>query len=204
MLMSFSLTGLESPLPCLLVTYAREAHLRLAERPITRREPMLALLLTVTAGEAVVNRLLEPLVSEQDWGKLERRGSAQKWVRLADELGLVGQIAEGNDPLAGFLKVVAARHSIVHFKHGPNLQSLTATPLEVVPGQAITVSMSELKPQVLGMAEDALDRTKATLYYPSLEKLVRRVLDAYEVKQPGIVLMLRNALDGKVNEMPMR
>lgn len=204
MLVSVSLQGIESPFPSLLVTYAREAHLQLAERPLTRREPMLALLLTVTAAEAVVNRLLEPLVPAEQWDKIERAGAAKKWVRLASELGIGNVIADGQDPLSAFLKLIDARNSLIHFKHRSNLQSLAAEPFDLIATKPGMVGVSELKPLVMGPVEDALDPKRAQLYYPAFEKLVRPALDAYETKESGVVLMLRMALEGKVKETPTK
>ncbi len=184
-------------LPLVMLDYARKAHLAVMNGYSTRYEPLQALLLTATAGEAAVNFMLEPLLGTTDWQAIERWGQERKWTRLSKELGLTPKLEKTEKPLRGFLATLEARHHVVHFQRGKNVQRMESPPFPVASG----MPMSEMR--VVGppaAAEDVLRPENAVTYYPSLEKLLRAVLPAYRKREDGLGLYFELALDGKVTE----
>jgi hypothetical protein len=107
-----------SPMPCWLLALARDV----ATAAQSNYDALTALLLVTTAGEAVLNRLLEPLVPEAEWEDFERQRVADKWKRLGREVGLTPALDAGQPPLSVFLRTVAVRNALVHFKHGQSLR----------------------------------------------------------------------------------
>lgn len=91
-------------------------------------QTLLTVLLSALAAEALVNRLLEPLLSADEWSKMERDlGTPEKWMRLYDRLRLT--------PKAGSMQKLRAlfklRNDLVHLKHSTTLiRKETPVPLK--------------------------------------------------------------------------
>lgn len=198
-----------SIVPWWLVALAQRAHQDLLHPQANNYNDLMALLLTVTAGEAAVNRLLEPLVSREVWfGTGKKRGgldfapTGARWVRLSKELALVPPLEEAHEPLASFLKTVDARHALVHFKHSHNIHELVAKPVTLSLNAPTLVPVEDFfgssPDSQLGEADAAIAPEVARSYFPSLEKLLGAVLPAYAAKEDGIAMLFRGALDGKV------
>lgn len=198
MFATFSM-DLSSMLPMLMVNYARNAHLTVVQGATTRLEPLQALLFTSTAGEAVVNFMLEPMMAPNEWQAIERHGQERKWTRLSRELGLGPALERAREPLAGFLRTLEARHHIVHFQHGKNVQRVESPPIPLTSGQAF-LPMSAMRAVSPAAAEDALRPENAVTYFPSLDRLLRYVLPAYRRREDGFGLYFEYALEGKVKE----
>jgi len=76
-------------LPPWILGQARAFAVTCCQEGATEGHTSIALLLTATAGEAVVNRLLEPLVRPEDWSFIERGSVDEKWELLSTKLRLV-------------------------------------------------------------------------------------------------------------------
>jgi hypothetical protein len=85
-------------------------------------EALGALLGVGTALEVAVNRLLEPLMKPAEWLSFEGKSPRQKWANLYQKLGIKPGFDDGREPFKSFLDLVALRNSLVHFKHGKNVQ----------------------------------------------------------------------------------
>lgn len=182
-----------------LIDYARKAHQVVEAGFTTRQPPLMALVLTATAGEAAVNFMLEPLLTPNEWKAIERKGPERKWTRLSKELQLAPPLEKPSEPLAGFLRTLDARHHVVHFQHGKNVQRLESPAVSLVSGRSF-VPISAMRATTPASAEDALRAENALTYYPSLEKLLRVVLPAYAKREEGFALYFECALTGKVTE----
>jgi hypothetical protein len=198
-----------SIVPWWLVALAERAHRNVLDARATNHDGLMVLLLTVTAGEAAVNRLLEPLVSGKEWfGTGKKRGgldfapTAAKWTRLCRELGIAPPLDEVTEPLASFLKTIGARHALVHYKHSRNTNELVAGPVKTSVASNSDGSIAYVfgagEGTKLGEADAAISPDAARNYFPTLEKVLRAVLPAYKAKDDSIVLLFNGALDGQV------
>ncbi|MHB8420114.1 MAG: SEC-C metal-binding domain-containing protein [Myxococcales bacterium] len=88
---------------------------------------IVALLFLSMAAEAVVNRLLEPLMGRRWDDRFERRTAlVEKWKCLYKELGLP-KLDKAREPLSTFAAMVDVRNELVHFKHGKNVTRIEQT-----------------------------------------------------------------------------
>jgi hypothetical protein len=169
-----------------------------------------AILYVCTAAEALVNRLLEPLVPEGDWlpkknekGKLTDRGiegltAEKKWKKLYSLLNIKPELSEGTDPFRSFLAVVEIRNQLIHFKHGKNIER-TETPLKTTYryghveadgtrplGPRLVIQKSEIR--------EFLGPGRARGYMESLKGMLEPVLKVYPEDRFGVVGILRSTL----------
>lgn len=198
-----------SQVPHWLIALAERTHRDVLRPEANYLNGLMALLLTVTAAEAAINCMLEPLMSKEEWlgtGK-KRNGfdfapTAAKWERLSRELGLAQPLAEDVEPLAPFLKTITARHALVHYKHSRNINEHVLGPAKFSFGTSTMIPIGAFieagQGTQLGEAEAAMAPEAARAYYPSFEKLLRAVLPAYAAKDDSLVLLFKGALDGQV------
>src|SRR5690606_172665 len=77
------------PIPKWLLQLAQGAAKAAAKPDAGHYHGLQALLMTAMASEALVNRLLEPLVDSKKWSGskgIERKGTPEKWQILGDKL----------------------------------------------------------------------------------------------------------------------
>jgi hypothetical protein len=140
----------EHSLPHWLLMLARKTAEEAAKPSAGNYQALLALLMVTTAGEAIVNRLLEPLVSQREWiGTKEKKGldwkpPPAKWVELSKRLGVEPPFRLGEWPVQSFARAVEARNALVHFKHSKNLTVSESDPIEWVLGEQPRVELAEL------------------------------------------------------------
>ena len=178
----------ESDLPQRLVAMARRAAVAAADPGAGDYEAASALLLVNTAAEAVLNRLLEPLVTADDWvgtkGRpgLERARTEKKWVRLSELLRMKPHLLGDREPLCAFLKTVDARNSLVHFKHGENWETVETPSVPWNWGGTTEIPAGDLarqRPKRIieeGQLQGALTREAVTRYFASFKTLLTEVL----------------------------
>jgi len=194
----------ESPIAHWLIECARRMTLRAMQPDATQGDVLVSLLLTVTAAEAAVNRLLEPLVSRDEWEgtsglkSVERLRTPEKWEKLSDLLHMHPALRKGQAPLQTFTGTLEARHALVHFKHGMNRKVSEARgPEQIlydVPANIVVDSdlMSRPRTQVSkSPAEEALQPSKAEGYYLSFAALLLPTLNAYPTVDPSLAYAVR-------------
>jgi hypothetical protein len=178
----------ESDLPQRLVAMARRAVAAATVHDTGDYEAVTALLLVHTAAEAVLNRLLEPLVSPDEWAgakggpSLERARTEKKWVRLSELLKMKPNLSRNREPLRSFLKTVEARNSLVHFKHGENWETYETPSVPWRWGETTQVPAGELARQPpkrmieTGQLHGALTREAVGRYFDSFRALLAQVM----------------------------
>ncbi|HEY2029995.1 MAG TPA: DUF5677 domain-containing protein [Myxococcales bacterium] len=165
-------------------------------------ETMKVVLFAAAAAEALANRLLEPILSrkmsEKEWDDYERdTRTADKWLRLYQELGIVPTLQPGHEPLQGLVNVFKLRNDLMHFKHGKNLiiteQWLPASSpdrkhIELDPaiddlGKRVTVQGSDIR--------DRLRPDRAADYYGAVRTLLLGALAKHPDDEHNIVRLLK-------------
>lgn len=177
----------DSKLPLWLLVNAKAAATYNCRRPEAAAwDGFIALTAVCTAAEAIVNRLLEPLVSPVEWaglGKksLERKPLPEKWVKLSSLLKTTPQFALGAEPIQAFSNVVEARNALVHFKHGQNVRKYEAEMKFRLGGRVPSLDEVVKQPptKVLqeGIVEPTLNPSLASGYFEAFERLLLPVLD---------------------------
>jgi len=194
----------ESSIVQWLIDCARRMTLKAMQPNVGPGDVVIALLLTVTAAEAAANRLLEALVSADEWegkggGKsIEKLRFLAKWEKLSDLLRLTPPLRRGEGALQAFQQTLQARHDLVHFKHGKNTTVFEARgPQQVlydVPAQ-IQIDPGFLaapKDQVVrSPVEDSLQPSKVEGYYLTFANVLAPVLDACPTTDPSLRYAVR-------------
>jgi hypothetical protein len=201
----------ESPVAHWLIDCARQATLKAKQSNAVHADVLVALLLTVTAAEAVVNRLLEALVSPAEWEgngsrakPVERLPLTEKWEKLSKTLALDPPFRRGEGVLQAFQQTLQARHDLIHFKHGKNAKVFEARGAQQV---VYDVPMNiDIDPDLLvapkeqvarSSVEDSLQPSRAEGYYLSFAEMLVPVLNACPTNDPSLayaVDKMRNAL----------
>lgn len=146
----------------------------------------IALTSICTAAEALANRLLEPLVSPQEWNGLgkksvERWSPADKWVKLSALLKTDPTFTHGTEPMQSLKELIDARNDLVHFKHGKNVRRFeTEIPFRLgttlpTPEQMVKAPRSKVLQE--GCVEPTLAPSLAASYYKAFERVLLPVLD---------------------------
>jgi hypothetical protein len=188
-----------SPIPQWLLGFAQQWVQQCSSSEATEGHTVHALMMIVTAGEAILNRLLEPLVSESMWPDIEKKGTASKWLRLSKELNLRPALNGGNGPLYDYLRVVELRNVLVHFKHGKNMRRFEQEFETTWTEGDVTVDLSVPKGKPATKAPEmdlraALTPKLVKEHYEALRKLLLVVLDAHPDDQFHVVASLKEAL----------
>lgn len=194
----------ESPIAHWLIDCARQMTLKAIQQNATHGDVLVALLLTVTAAEAAVNRLLEALVSVEEWeGKggaksAERLPFLEKWERLSKALAIEPPLRRGEWPLQALQQTLQARHDLVHFKHGKNTKVFEArgaqqivydVPMNLEIDSALLEAPKEQVSR--SSVEDSLQPSKAEGYYLSFADVLVPVLDACPTNDRSLVYAVR-------------
>jgi hypothetical protein len=163
-------------------------------------ETLVALLTVATALEAVVNRLLEPLLTTSEWPKAERKSAADKWSRLYSRVGVKPGLAPDRDPLRGFVGLVELRNTLVHFKHGKHVHGadipVPASWSLGASGGELTVDMSkELPPLPTSPVYEQLNPSQARSFGAVMLAMLEPVLPLYPDDEFKIVAKLAAELE---------
>jgi hypothetical protein len=198
-----AVTTEESSLPHWLLALARNAADEAAKPHAGNYHALIALLIVTTAGEAIANRLLEPLVPEAEWiGTKEKRGlewksSPVKWAELSKRLGLNPPFRLGERPLQAYARAVEDRNALVHFRHSKNVAVSESDPVEWLMGEHPAVTLAELatRPQrevSTPQLRDRLHPEVAAKHFDSLREMVIAVVERLpdELAHVGEELML--------------
>jgi hypothetical protein len=183
-----AVTTEEHSLPHWLLALARNAADDAGKPSAGNYHALMALLLVTTAGEAIVNRLLEPLVAEEEWiGSKEKKGlewksSPVKWAELSKRLGVDPPLRLGEKPLQGYARAVEARNALVHFRHSKNLTVSESDPVEWVVGEQPEIGLDELatRPKhavATPQLGDDLEPAVAAKHFDSLRQMVEAVME---------------------------
>lgn len=184
-----------SRIPEWLLLLARDAVRRTGEPGATERTSLEAVLLVVTAGEAVLNWLLEPLVSHDEFygagGKkgMESLTTKKKWVRLSELLKMKPTLRHDAPPLQSFLDTVSVRNDVMHFKHGKNVRTSRRAAVPgvkqrgrlFIPVSAVMAAPLQEAPKE--NVEDKLRPERAGAYLATLVDLLQAVLPAYPYQE---------------------
>jgi hypothetical protein len=195
----------ETQIPLWLYLHAANFAKQAAERP-GHAATMMTLFLTAAASEALVNRLLGPLVPEIEWSRMEKGRPGEKWSALAAKLGVSNALAVGKRPLQGLAWVHTLRNELMHFKHERhNVSVRRELPKEIKAGKLVfdldnpgtAMTESGEGPDL----EAALDPNQAQVYFGYLNETLHLALDAYQEDRFHIVERLRaviaQAAEGK-------
>ncbi len=183
-----AVTTEESSVPHWLLALARNAADEAARPSAGNYHALMALLLVTTAGEAIANRLLEPLVPEAEWiGMKEKRGlewksSPVKWAELSKRLGVNPPFRLGQRPLQAYARAVEDRNALVHFRHSKNLASSESEPVEWVMGERPPMTLAELATQPKREVStpqigEGLQPEVAAKHFDSLREMVVAVVE---------------------------
>lgn len=188
-----------SSLPLRLLHFARFA-VQEASRPDAHEyQGVQALLMVATAGEGIVNRLLEPLMPPADWDKFEWSPAEDKWIKLSALVGITPTFSKGAKPLQAFTNVIRLRNRLAHFKHGK------ATSVEEVDFATswkagnLTADLSQplgaprVKPAEVKIDAD-IAPAKAREHYAALFDLLVPVLQRHPSDQFDVVREIRKTL----------
>lgn len=146
----------------------------------------IALTAVCTAAEALVNRLLEPLVSANDWDgagrkSIERWPLPDKWVKLSTILNTAPVFTLATEPVLSFKKVIEARNNLVHFKHGKNVRRFeTEKPFRLgdpLPSAEDIARHGPRKVLQEGNVEPTLAPSLAASYYEAFERVLLPILE---------------------------
>jgi hypothetical protein len=177
----------DSKLPLWLLANAKAAATHNCRRAEAAEwEGFVALTSVCTAAEALANRLLEPLVTAQEWdglGKksLERKSIQEKWVKLSAILKTDPPFTLGTEPIQSFKQVVDARNALVHFKHGANMRRFETERRFRVgsPLPSLDDMVKQPPTRVLqeGTVEPTLAPSLAATYYEAFERVLLPILE---------------------------
>lgn len=157
---------------------------------------MMTVFLTAAASEALVNRLLGPLVPKDEWRRVEFAKPAEKWSALARKIGLEQKLAAGERPLQDLAKVHALRNELMHFKHERHSGTTRReVPKEIQGGRLVFDFENPGQPSTeSGNGPDlaaALAPKQAQLYFGYLKESLEIVLGAYKEDRFHVVQRLR-------------
>ncbi len=160
---------------------------------------MMTLFLTAAASEALVNRLLGPLVPKEEWSRIEKGRPGEKWSALASNLGVTPALAVGIPPLQGLVWVHSLRNELMHFKHERHNVSVRRELSKEVKGGKIVFDFDNPGTPVTESGEGpdleaALDPKQAESYFGYLNETLHIALAAYEEDRFHIVQRLRAAI----------
>ena len=196
----------DSDLPERLVAMARKATATATTADAGDYEAITAILLINTAAEAVLNRLLESLVTPKEWGGvqgrngLERAGTEKKWVKLSELLKMKPNLSRDKEPLRAFLKTAEVRHALVHFKHGKNIEVVQTPSVPMNWGGHTVVPAGDLARQAparvleAGQLRGALTREAVAGYFDSLKALLTEVTKHCPADEAHVALAVAAAL----------
>ncbi len=192
---------IEFPLPPWVLGLARTLALQCGLAEATEGHTLIALALTTMAGEAIVNRLLEPLVEPTEWPFIERARVEEKWELLSTKLKLEPALVRGKAPLKDYLETTAIRNALTHFKDGAN-RVVEEMPLEVIAkegGYHLGAPTGPMKTTQQSRRDlrTALQPVLARKYFESLENLLLPVLKNYPDDAFKIAQRLTDELCGK-------
>lgn len=179
----------DSSVPQWMLALARRAAASAEAEGASEGDALMTLLLVTTAGEAILNRILEPLVPADEWERngrskgIEMMATPDKWIELSKRLKLDPPFTRGTPPLQRYLKTVDARHTLVHFKHGRNVRHFESEPKRIPWDGGVHIDLSELssmetKPVNVPEVEPVLDPKSAKEYFESLRALLGPVIEA--------------------------
>lgn len=172
----------DSKLPLWLLANAKAAATHNCRLPDAAEwEGFVALTAVCTAAEAIVNRLLEPLVSAAEWdgsGKksLERKSVIEKWIKLSALLKTTPLFTSGSEPIQSFAKVVDARNALVHFKHGKNVRVFESEMKFRLGGRVPSPEEVARRPPRKILQEGVVEPTLAAANGPAYFEAFERVL----------------------------
>ncbi|WP_242355952.1 hypothetical protein [Anaeromyxobacter sp. SG64] len=177
----------DSRLPLWLLANAKAAATHNCVLPDAAEwEGFVALTAVCTAAEAIVNRLLEPLVTTAEWdgsGKksLERKSVVEKWIKLSTLLRTTPPFNAGSEPIQSFAKVVEARNSLVHFKHGKNVRVFESEMKfrlgHRIPSPEEVAKRPPRKILQEGVVEPTLAPTNGPTYFAAFERVLLPILE---------------------------
>lgn len=195
----------EVPVPQWVLVQARRAAHLAAAPEAGHYEAFQTILMTAIACEAIVNRLLEPLVPVKEWESIERKQPVEKWERLSDMLSLDPPLRRGQEPLQSLAKTIRLRNDLMHFKHRKNIREFRGTEIEAEwSGGGFHVDVPQVLSQPVQQTSkenviDALDPALAGGHLDPLLKILNAVLDHYSEDEFRIVMSLREAISKDVS-----
>jgi hypothetical protein len=182
-----------------------------ARRPDADATPtLLAIIMIVTAAEAIVNSLLEFVLPPKTWNGTDGKRDGYQWrtldakfARLSQLISMKPALDKTKSPLREFLAVAEIRNQLIHFQYGPNIRQVAVGADASYEGGRVRVEMPEPEPdpeapgQILHEAKllEPLKPDKASGYYAALENLLRPVLGAYPSDPLGTVTRLKETLE---------
>lgn len=158
---------------------------------------LMTVLLTGMSSEALVNRLLGPLVQPNEWATMERKGVIKKWEDLANRLGVKSQLAADRRPLQDLAAVHALRNEMAHFKHERHSSSASRPLTRTVIGGRMLFSNPGPPTRVRGSGPDldrALAQGRGPEYFDALLRTLELTLGHYPEDRFGIVARLSKVL----------
>lgn len=161
---------------------------------------MMTVLLTAAASEAIVNRLLGPLVPAQEWAKKELKTSPiEKWKELGAMIGLKNEISPGRAPLQHLAAVQDLRNEFSHFKHGRHASTVTRSLRTTFENGRIIVDVDNPGPPSENRGagpklEDAMSTSRARSYFDALLATLELALGSYVEDRFQIVERLRTVI----------
>lgn len=188
----------ETQIPLWLYLHAANFAKQAAERP-GHAATMMTLFLTAAASEALVNRLLGPLVPKEEWSRIEKGRPGEKWSALASKLGVSHALAVGKRPLQGLVWVHTLRNELMHFKHERHNVTVRRELSREVKGGKLVFDLENPGTPATESGdgpdlETALEPKQAQSYFGYLNETLHVALDAYEEDRFHIVQRLRAAI----------
>jgi len=184
-----------SRVPEWLLRIARDAVHKASEPGASDQRGLMAVLLVAAAGEAVLNWLLEALVSSEKFlakeggNSLERASMAKKWIKLSELLDIKPNFKADAPPLKNLLETIEVRNSVMHFKYGQNVRRTKGMEIKgVKKNGSISIPMRPLleSPQQLvsgEIVEDRIAPSRAAAYFATLTNVLQVVLPVYPDKK---------------------
>lgn len=158
---------------------------------------LMTLLLTAAASEALVNRLLGPLIPEKEWKAIELGPALDKWEELARRVGVADHLSRGKQPLQGLATVHRLRNELSHFKHERHTVTVTRPIATSIERGRIVLDLGAAGPpeEKRGTGpdlEDVLAGLRAPAYFDSLVQTLNVVLGSYREDRFSIVKRLQS------------
>jgi hypothetical protein len=207
-------TTRSSRVPEWLLWLARDAVHKAQEPGASEQRGLTAVLLIAAAGEAVLNWLLESLVSTEEFFGTGEKNSLQfasmtkKWIRLSQLLHIKPHFHADAPPLKPLLDTIDVRNDVMHFKHGRNVRHTRGAEIEglkrdgkiVIPVHEVMASPQQT---VSGeIVEDKIDPSRAAGYLTTLTNVLQVVLPVYPNRE--IAEVIQKALTGEMWFTPKR
>lgn len=160
---------------------------------------LMTVLLTGTASEALVNRLLGPLVPQEEWDSMERKGAITKWKALGKQLGLERELSPDRRPLQDLAAVHDLRNEMAHFKHERHSTSVTRPLLKTVTANRVVFDGATAGPPIetRGTGPNlykALAQERGPEYFDALLRTLELALGSYQEDRFHIVERLREVI----------